>query len=231
MMRAPMETSASRWVAMVRRAGKSPPGGASDARPRRASSGPSSSTEPRRRPTSAASGSSLTTSGQRMRRVVVPIPSTDAPSSTSRRAITSTSLMRGTLWSTHSSVVSRQADRSGSAAFLLPSTETAPDRRRPPSMSSVDIMRIAECAKRGRPNGANIRQGRRFPRAARRRNGRRTSLRHRSMSARISAAVAPPSLTMKLACAGETRAPPTDAPLRPARSTSAPADHGMPSGT
>ena len=55
----PSPASASRCVAIVRRAGKSPPGGASCARPRRASSGPSSSTEPRSRPTSAPSGSSF----------------------------------------------------------------------------------------------------------------------------------------------------------------------------
>ena len=39
---------------MVRRVGKSPPGGAMSARPRRASSGPMSSTDPRNRPTRAA---------------------------------------------------------------------------------------------------------------------------------------------------------------------------------
>src|SRR5439155_1640144 len=42
--------------------------------------------------------------------------------------------------------------------------------------------------------------------------------------------VAGPSLTMKLPCVGETRAPPMATPFRPARSTSAPADHGIPSG-
>ena len=54
--RAPIASSASRCVEIVRRAGKSPPGGAMCARPSRASSGPSSSTEPRSRPTSAAIG-------------------------------------------------------------------------------------------------------------------------------------------------------------------------------
>ena len=42
---------------MVRRAGKSPPGGASSARPRRPRSAPSSRTDPRNFPTSAAFGS------------------------------------------------------------------------------------------------------------------------------------------------------------------------------
>src|SRR4051812_43336640 len=67
------------------------------------------------------------------------MPSTSAPRSRSRRAITSTSLIRGTLVSSHHSVVSRQAASSGSAAFLFPSTETRPESRRPPSISSVDI--------------------------------------------------------------------------------------------
>src|SRR5262249_5340756 len=69
-------------------------------------------------------------------------PSTSAPRSRSRRAITSTSLIRGTLVRTHSSVVSRHAASSGSAAFLLPSTWTEPDSRWPPSIRSVD-MRMA----------------------------------------------------------------------------------------
>ena len=57
-------------VEIVRRAGKSPPGGAMCARPVRASSGPSSSTDPRSRPTSARSGESVVNVGVRMRSVV-----------------------------------------------------------------------------------------------------------------------------------------------------------------
>ena len=64
---------------------------------------------------------------------------TSAPRSRSSRAITSTSPIRGTLVSTHSSSVSRHAASSGSAAFLLPSTATRPWSRWPPSISSVDI--------------------------------------------------------------------------------------------
>jgi hypothetical protein len=124
---------------MLRRAGKSPPGGATTARPRRASSGPISSTEPRRRPTSVLSGSSLVTLAQRIRSVVLPMPSTSAPKSSSNRAITSTSAMRGMLVSVHHSSVSRQAAISGSAAFLLPSTSTRPSMRWPPSITNVDI--------------------------------------------------------------------------------------------
>src|SRR5262249_43569748 len=47
--------------------------------------------------------------------------------------------MRGTLDSTHSSLLNRQAASSGKAEFLLPSTATLPDSRRPPSINSVDI--------------------------------------------------------------------------------------------
>src|ERR1051326_1523778 len=72
------------------------------------------------------------------------MPSTSAPRSSLSRAITSTSLMRGTFVSTHSSVVRRQAARSGSAEFLLPSTSTDPESRCPPSISSVDICAIED---------------------------------------------------------------------------------------
>ena len=115
-----------------------PPGGAITARPRRASSGPINSTEPRSRPTSVLSGSSFVTFAQRIRSVVLPMPSTSAPRSSSSRAITSTSAMRGMLVSVHHSSVNRHAATSGSAAFLLPSTSTRPSMRRPPSITNVD---------------------------------------------------------------------------------------------
>ena len=84
--------------------------------------------------------------------------------------------------------------------------------------SEIDRSRVVA---RNRPDTRSLR-------AARRRIARAPPRRHRSISRRMSAAVAVPSLTMKLPCVGETRAPPTAAPLSPARSTSAPADHGMP---
>src|SRR5204863_1788363 len=80
----------------------------------------------------------------RTRRVVLPMPSTSAPRSSISRAITSTSLIRGTLVSTHSSRVSRHAASSGSAEFLLPSTATDPDSRWPPSINSVDMGPLTE---------------------------------------------------------------------------------------
>src|SRR4030095_15213379 len=124
---------------MLRRAGKSPPGGAMWARPVRANRGQSRSTEPRSRPTSDRSGAWVLTCLARIRSVVVPIPSTPTPRSSSRRAMTSTSAMPGTFVRTPSPSVSRHAARSGNAAFLFPSTETRPPRRWPPSISNVDI--------------------------------------------------------------------------------------------
>ena len=126
-------------VLMVRRAGKSPPGGASRAAPRRASSGPRSSTEPRSFPTSTGSGRSVVIDAHLILRVDVPAPSTVAPSPRMISSSTSTSRIRGTLLMTHSSSLRRQAAISGSAEFLLPSTATLPDSRRPPSILKVAI--------------------------------------------------------------------------------------------
>jgi hypothetical protein len=57
--------------------------------------------------------------GVRMRRVVVPMPSTSAPMSRSRRAITSTSPIRGTLVSTHSSSVRRTGGQQWQCGVLV----------------------------------------------------------------------------------------------------------------
>ena len=73
--RAPIADSARRCVAMLRRAGKSPPGGASTARFMRPTSAPRSSTEPRSRPTSDGSGSADVMSRHVTRTVDVPSPS------------------------------------------------------------------------------------------------------------------------------------------------------------
>ena len=203
--RAPIARSACRCVSIVRRAGKSPPGGASRARPRRASSGPSSSTEPRSRPTSAGSGSSVVIVAQRIAQRRRADALDLAPRSSSSRAITSTSRMRGTFVSTHSSSVSRHAASSGSAAFLLPSTV---DPARQPLAAFNHQCGHAVQTPRSVAQLARTHRDRRSPRAARRRTARARRARHRSTSARMSAAVAPPSLTMKLACVGDTRAPP-----------------------
>src|SRR5688500_14740505 len=144
MTTAPRATSAWRWVEIVRLAGKSPPGGASRAAPRLASSGPSSSTDPRSLPTSIGSGWWLDTPPHWMRSVDVPNPSIRAPRPRRISPSTSTSLIRGTFDSTHSSSVSRQAASSGSAEFLLPSTDSRPERQRPPSTFRMD-MRSFRC--------------------------------------------------------------------------------------
>src|SRR5690348_12217045 len=48
--------------------------------------------------------------------------------------------MRGTFARWHGSLVSRHAASSGSAEFLLPSTITRPDSRRPPSIRRIAIL-------------------------------------------------------------------------------------------
>ena len=180
---------------MVRRVGKSPPGGARRTRPVRARSGPISSTDPRRRPTSFGSGVSLVTVGVESRACGVPSPLTRAPTPVSRSAITRMSEMRGTFSRRHVSSLSRQAATSGSAEFLLPSTVMRPDSRRPPSMRSVDMVVYGADRRVSR-----TRRGRRSLRAGSRRSARRTPCWQRSTRARISRAVAAPSRTMKLPC-------------------------------
>ena len=109
-----------------RRAGKSPPGAARCALPVPRQQRPKQQDGPAQASDQRAVRRVRVDRAARTRRVVVPMPSTSAPRSTSRRAITSTSPMRGTFVRTHSSSVSRHAASSGSAAFLLPSTATRP---------------------------------------------------------------------------------------------------------
>ena len=68
-----------------------------------------------------------------------PRHSTLTPRSSSRSSIASTSRMRGTLRSTTSSSVSRQAARIGSAPFLLPAGWTVPESGTPPSMTNFSM--------------------------------------------------------------------------------------------
>ena len=100
--RAPMRASAVRCVEMVRRAGKSPPGGAMCARPSPRKQRPEQQDRPAQPPHQTAVGLVRAISGQRMRSVVVPMPSTSAPRSSSSRAITSTSRDARHVVSTHS---------------------------------------------------------------------------------------------------------------------------------
>ena len=176
---APMAPSARRCVVMVRRAGKSPPGAASAAarsgrRAIRAAAPTRAS-----RPTSLGSGSDDRMSRHVIRSVGVPSPSTSAPSDRRRSSMTPTSRICGTLRSSQVSGVSRHAASSGSAAFLLPPTVTDPARRRPPRMTRFDIRELPQHHDLVPQVHAETRRAR--PRAP------------RSMSARISAAVARPS--------------------------------------
>ena len=122
----------------------------------------------------------------------------------------STSRMRGTFSRTHASAVSRQAARIGSAAFLLPSTVTTPaeraaalhdQRRHQPNSPTRTISSSSSTPKRVATASRISRSG-----------------------VATSRALAPPSLTTKFACTGETRAAPHAAPLSPAASTRAPAE-------
>ena len=99
--------------------------------------GASSGTDPRNFPTSTGSGRSVDTVLHWMRSVEVPAPFTVAPRPAMICSSTSTSRMRGTFSRTHSWSVSRQAAISGSAAFLFPSTVTAPESRRPPRSATL----------------------------------------------------------------------------------------------
>ena len=191
--------------------------------PTRASSGPSSSTEPRSRPTSVRSGAWVRTRLVRdLQRGACRCPRPRRRGRASRRAITSTSPMRGTLVSTHSSSVSRQAASSGSAAFLLPSTATRPSSRWPPSISSVDISSALPAdSPRPRvspaPNPRNTGSGRR--RTPKRildpaRDARRQSAPRRRR-------VAPPRFTIASGCFVERPTAPSRSPrAKPARSMS-----------
>src|SRR5256884_1451656 len=71
-----------------------------------------------------------------MRTSFAPVHSTSAPRSAMRAVIVSTSRIRGTLWSTTGSSVSRHAARSGSAPFLFPAARTVPFSGCPPSITN-----------------------------------------------------------------------------------------------
>ena len=136
------------------------------------------------------------------------MPSTSAPRSRSSRAITSTSLMRGTLVSTHSSVGEQARGEQRQRGVLVAFDVDAARQRGGRLQSAVSTLRASSRQPRSR-------RGRRSRRAARRRSASRTLAWQRSISARMSPRVAPPSLTMKLPCVGETRAPPIARALQP----------------
>ena len=134
--RAPSATSACRCVEIVRRAGKSPPGGASRAEPRRASSGPSQqhrAAQPADERRIGSIGRDLRAANRDGRRAD-PVHRrlrdlSAAPPSPRRRGCA------GTFSRTQVSSVRRQAATSGSAAFLFPST-SMPTFERPAAFDS-----------------------------------------------------------------------------------------------
>ena len=204
---APIAASASRCVAIVRRAGKSPPGGARCARPAARAADRAAAPSRADRPTSAGSGSSVVTVAQRTRSVVLPMPSTVAPRSSSSRAITSTSLIRGTFVSTHSSVGQQTRRQQRQRGVLVAFDLDAARQPRPPSIMSVAMSAPLIVASKPR---YTISSRSSTPNAFA--DARACTARS---DARMSAAVAPPSLTMKLPCVGETRAPPSTRALQP----------------
>src|SRR3954469_10033806 len=137
---APSPEKASRCGSRRRRPMTSPPGGGSVARPKRASSGPASRNDAR---ISSESSRSTSASGPRsaahsaiscsLRH------STLTPNRSSRAIILRKCWISGTLSMTTSSVVSRQAARIGSAAFLLPAGVTLPGSGTPPSMTNFSM--------------------------------------------------------------------------------------------
>ena len=135
---APMSLNASRWASSRRRPIVSPPGGGIFTSRKRASSGPATRNEARIR-----LASSSSTSVPRMvsarRRTSFSLRVTFTPSRSSSPSIDSTSRIRGTLRTTSSSSVSRQAARIGSAAFLFPAGTISPESGTPPWMMNFSM--------------------------------------------------------------------------------------------
>ena len=137
---APRSRKASRCGSRRRRPIVSPPGGGIVASPKRASSGPASRNEAR---ILAASASSTAVSDDRVglqaELVRRRASSTLTPRPSSSAICVSVSRIRGTLRSTSSSSVSRQAARIGRAAFLFPAAVISPESGAPPWMTNFSI--------------------------------------------------------------------------------------------
>src|SRR3954447_21424941 len=137
---APSARKASRWGSRRRRPITSPPGGGISARPKRASSGPASRKEARMRSASPRSTpDSGSTAAAFSATVCSSRHSTPTPRWSSSSIIAATSEMRGTLRTTTSSSVRRQAARMGSAPFLFPAGTTVPESGTPPPMTNFSM--------------------------------------------------------------------------------------------
>src|SRR3954469_11546369 len=137
---APRHSNASRCGSSRRRPITSPPGGGITARPNRASSGPARRNEARIRSLRSRSmRASDATEAAHNATWCSERQSTLTPTLSSSSIIVVTSWIRGTLETTTSSSVSKQAARIGSAAFLLPAGVTLPDSGTPPSMTNFSM--------------------------------------------------------------------------------------------
>src|SRR5215210_1938211 len=136
---APSARNASRCGSRRRRPITSPPGGGSSASPNRASNGPATRKEARMRSARSGSTSVLRTSPASSTTVLPSRRSIFTPRSSRSTSSASVSRIRGTLWSVTGSSVSRQAARSGRAAFLFPAGTTVPDSGTPPSMTNLSM--------------------------------------------------------------------------------------------
>src|SRR3954471_81406 len=137
---APRHSNASRCGSSRRRPITSPPGGGMTTRPNRASRGPASRNEARMSSLSARSMRASASTARAQRATSWDDRhSTLTPTLSSSSSIVVTSRIRGTLETTTSSSVSRQAARIGSAAFLLPAGVTLPDSGTPPSMTNFSM--------------------------------------------------------------------------------------------
>ena len=138
---APSARKPAKWVSRRRWPIGSPPGGGSEARPRRARSGPAKRKEVR---IFAASSGAMR--AVRMRGAeIVAVPAARsreifAPNERAASSIIATSSISGTFSSVTGSGESSAAAIIGSAAFLLPCTRWTPETVRRPLMTSLAIV-------------------------------------------------------------------------------------------
>ena len=184
-------------------------------------------------------GSSRSTVAHRMRSVLVPMPSTSR-AEIDEQARHHLDVADARHVGEHALLVGEQARRDErQRRVLVAADDDAPGQRPAAFDEQCGHRTSSSCHARGPRGPAQRRPARAAYHSeqanllaqASRRSGPHLVAAARRSARRMSAAVAPPSLTMKLACTGDTRAPPIAVPFSPARSMSAPADGGIPSGT
>ncbi len=231
--RAPKALSAPRCIAIVRRAGKSPPGGAS----LRAAA-------PREHRAEQQHGAAQPADQRALRLVAHDLRAADAEGAgadavdlgaeVGEQAGHHLDIADARHVGEHALLLGQQAGRQQRQRGVLVAADGDAARQRAARLRSAVSTRwhLPHALDRGSQSGCPANPEHLISsRAASTPNCRCTSSRHAiDRAAWMSAAVAPPSFTMKLACSGDTRAPPIAAPLSPARSTSAPADGRHPLG-